>query len=233
LFVDNLSLAFGLGGVVRGFEEKAYGGSKKKAIQELIAKICDLCVEYRISLIVVWIPREWNLRADYLSKLTSHYDFKLRKYLFEMLERRWGAHTIDRFSTAASVLVKSGRFNSRFWQCGKDGCQGVDAFLQDWSGENNWIHPPYKLVGRAVQHLRACKAVGTVVMPAWPKQAWWPLVVSGGVDGRWSEDVVDWVDLGHAVGWNGQSKGALVPPEGESLTDLPRAHLWAVRFDCR
>ena len=35
LNLDNSCLVFGLGGVVPGFEEKAYGGSKRADIQSL------------------------------------------------------------------------------------------------------------------------------------------------------------------------------------------------------
>ena len=141
-------------------------------------------------------------------------------------------HTIDRFSSDESVRVRSGRYNSRFWRRGMEGCQGIDAFLQDWQGENNWVHPPYKLVGRVVQHMRMQGAQGTVVIPWWTRAAWWPLVREG--EG-WSRDAVGAVCLGDSVGWHRGNRmvGSLVPPRGGTLADLPVAQLWAVRFDCR
>jgi hypothetical protein len=164
MFVDNMGLAFGLGGLVRGFEEGVYGGSKTREIQGIIAEVVDICVREKISLLVEWIPREMNEQADYLSKLTTHYDFTLSDMAFKRVEGLWGPHTIDRFSSDESVRVRSGRYNSRFWRRGMEGCQGIDAFLQDWQGENNWVHPPYKLVGRVVQHMRMQGAQGTVVI---------------------------------------------------------------------
>jgi hypothetical protein len=34
--MDNMGIVFGLGGLVRGFEEGVYGGSKKPEIQHII-----------------------------------------------------------------------------------------------------------------------------------------------------------------------------------------------------
>jgi hypothetical protein len=231
VFVDSQCLAFGLGGLIPGFEEGVYGGSRTREVQRVIVQIVEKCVEHRITLHAQWIPREMNERADYLSKITTHYDFSLSQWLFKQLDDRWGPHTVDRFSTAASVMVKSGRYNSRFWQQGMVGAQAVDAFLQDWRGENNWLHPPYKLVGRVVLQLRRQRSVGTVVVPQWTKASWWPLVCPGG---EWAGDVVGVQALGNAVGyWRGERvEGALIPPDGEDLSQIPKGKLWALRIDC-
>ena len=81
--------------------------------------------------------------------------------------------------------------------------------------------------------MRGCRAWGTLIVPEWTRAAWWPLVVDveGGGE-RWAADVVDAVCLGHAVGWDAGSAGVLVPPAGGTLHHLPKAKLWALRFDC-
>ena len=53
--------------------------------------------------------------------------------------------------------AKLSRFNSRFYQ---PGTEAVDAFLQDWEFENNWLLPPVSQIARAVNHLRLCKCGG-------------------------------------------------------------------------
>lgn len=231
VFLDNICLVFALGGLVPGFDgmDRVYGGSKKADIQEIVERVCDLCVEMHIHIITQWIPREQNERADYLSKLTTHYDFRVRRSTFEWLERLWGRHTIDRFSSAESVMVQSRRYNSRFWQPGQAGCEAVDAFLQHWAGENNWIHAPYKLIGEVVEHMRSCRAVGTVIVPEWRGAAWWPLIAR---EEQWSRDVVDWRFLGNAVSWGRARMEVLVPARGAGLDSLPLAKLYALRMDC-
>jgi hypothetical protein len=59
---------------------------------------------------------EENEQADYLSKLSNHYDFSLSNIAFKNLERRWGVHSIDRCSLDENVMVVSGRYNSKFWR---------------------------------------------------------------------------------------------------------------------
>ncbi|CAL8472192.1 g11734 [Coccomyxa elongata] len=58
------------------------------------------------------------------------------------------------------------------------GSAGIDALAYDWSGQNNWVNPPFALIGRVIAHMSACKAKGVLVVPFWPRQAWWPLVRS-------------------------------------------------------
>jgi hypothetical protein len=84
------------------------------------------------------------------------------------------------------------------------------------------------MVGQVLNHMRRCGASGTVIVPYWERAAWWPLVKQGEV---WAEDVVGVMELGHSVGHNNLSRGALVPPDGGLLTDLPRARLWAIRIE--
>ena len=233
IVVDNISLAFGMGGLVWGYEEKAYGGSRKRDVQEVIAEIVDLCVMHKLTLIVVWVPRERNVRADVLSKMSTHYDFSLSKFAFARVEKAWGEHSIDRFSSAESVRVKSGRYNALFWSEDNRGCLAMDAFSQNWRGENNWVHAPFRLIGKVVAHMRQCGAVGTVVIPEWRGAAWWPMVRGEGGE-SWAADVVGVLELGNSVGFfNGKRQpAALVPSRGGSFEDLPAARLWALRFDC-
>ena len=69
------------------------------------------------------------------------------------------------------------RFNSRFFQLGT---QAVDAFLQNWHFENNWILPPVSQIARIIAHLRVCKAEGTLVIPLWKSSYFWPLLCDDG-----------------------------------------------------
>ena len=48
------------------------------------------------------LPRELNVRADYLSLVSAlrHCDYRLRAELFHALDAWWGPHSIDRFAMA-------------------------------------------------------------------------------------------------------------------------------------
>ena len=91
--------------------------------------------------------------------------------MFELIESRWGPHTVDRF--ASKHNAKLNRFNSRFLDYNTE---AVDAFTVDWQGENNYLCPPVYLVPRVLRHAQECRCVGTLVVPEWPSAAFWPLL---------------------------------------------------------
>jgi hypothetical protein len=65
--------------------------------------------------------------------------------------------------------------NSLFWNVNTE---AVDAFSQNWSGDNNWLVPPIYAVIRTAKHVVACKAKGTLIIPKWTSAAYWPLSFS-------------------------------------------------------
>ena len=82
--------------------------------------------------------------------------------MFRFYDRKWGAHTCDRF--ADNNNNKISKFNFRFWV---PNTAGVDAIAFDWSTENNWLVPPIHLVGRDAKHMLHCEANETLVVPKW------------------------------------------------------------------
>ncbi|CAH3128854.1 unnamed protein product, partial [Porites lobata] len=146
-----------------------HSGSKVPELQDLALRIFHVCVSFGISLELKWIPRSVNSEAEHLSRIIDFDDYTLNDDVFHMLDFRWGPHTIDRF--ACSYNAKLSRFNSRFFQ---PGTEAVDAFLQNWHFENNWILPPVSQIARVIAHLRVCKAEGTLVIPLWKSSYFWP-----------------------------------------------------------
>jgi len=56
---------------------------------------------------------------------------------FSFIDDLWGTHSIDRF--ACVINHETERFNSLFWNpCS----EAVNAFTQNWHGDNNWLDPP-------------------------------------------------------------------------------------------
>ena len=160
LFTDNLAVHY-----------VWLAGSKKKIIQAVVRRIFDFCHERSIQMWIEWIPRRHNALADALSKFHDSDDWMLNSRYFRILDKLWGPHTFDRFASANNK--QCGKFNSRFW-C--PGSAGVNALAYDWVGENNWVNPPFALIGKVLLHMKACKAVGTIIVPRWPKREWWPLL---------------------------------------------------------
>lgn len=165
-----------------------HSGSKVPELQDLALRIIHVCVSFGISLEMKWIPRSSNSEADHLSRIIDFDDYALNDNVFHMLDFRWGPHTIDRF--AWSYNAKLSRFNYGFYQ---PETEAVDAFLQNWHFENNWILPPVSQIARVIAHLRVCKAEGTLVIPLWKSSYFWPSLCD---DGRhWNAFVHDWATL--------------------------------------
>jgi len=90
--------------------------SKKSDFQELALQAFHICLEYRKSLDVNWIPRDINETADSISKLIDFEDYALSDVIFQEINIFWGPHTVDRF--ACNYNTKLHRFNSRFFELG-------------------------------------------------------------------------------------------------------------------
>ena len=146
-------------------------GSGKENLQVEALRIFELTVRYSISLEPEWIPREQNQTADYISRIIDYDDWGIDPAVFDLIDSRWGPHTVDRF--ASKHNAKLNRFNSRFLDYNTE---AVDAFTVDWQGENNYLCPPVYLVPRVLRHAQACRCVGSLVVPEWPSAAFWPLL---------------------------------------------------------
>ena len=111
--------------------------------------------------------------ADELSREIDFDDWGISELFFHFIDGLWGPHSVDMF--ADELNTKLPILNSKFW-CPNS--NGIDAFSSHWRGENNWLVPPINRVGDVLMHIKACSAVGTLVVPEWPSAPFWPLLFS-------------------------------------------------------
>ncbi|MCP3663685.1 MAG: hypothetical protein GY696_14550 [Gammaproteobacteria bacterium] len=147
-------------------------GSPKQHMQLVAEQIFSTCLSLGCVLEPVWIPRNQNELADSISQIVDLDDWSVRKPIFAVIDQRFGPHSIDRFADHKNCQLS--RFNSKYFV---PGTAGVDAFAYDWSDDNNWLVPPLFLVPRVIKHLRESRARGTLIIPKWPSQCYWPLLV--------------------------------------------------------
>lgn len=157
-----------------------------------------------------WVPRELNTYADRESKYVDTSDWVVQDQVFAWAEKRWGPHTCDLFAGADSH--KCTTFFSERWQ---PGAAGVNAFAQDWSRYNGWAVPPLALIPRVLAHVSESHAQVTILVPHWPAQPWWPMLL---------RLMVEYVEVGYPsevvqVGLSGHCE----------LLSNPRWRLWLVR----
>lgn len=165
-------------------------GSKVSELNSISLDIFQKCMLNGMSIDVNWIPRDLNYVADEISKIIDYDDYTINDDIFAFLDHRWGPHTIDRF--ACHYNSKLLLFNSKFFQ---PGTSGVNAFCQDWAFTNNWLCPPTYLTVRVVNHLKICKAAGTLIVPLWRSAHFWTIICNDGV--HFSNFVHDWCILPH------------------------------------
>ena len=149
-------------------------GSGKAKLDSVGKDIWGECVRRRIRLLPLWVPREKNKFSDLLSKIQDGSDWAVADDVFEEIDAAWGPHTVDRFASYLNKKCK--RFNAR-WYC-RD-AEAVDALVQDWSGETNWVNPPFGILDRVLGHMRRGRYRGTVLVPdgrTWSSQPWFTAI---------------------------------------------------------
>ncbi|KAK3272017.1 hypothetical protein CYMTET_19662 [Cymbomonas tetramitiformis] len=173
-------------------------GSRHQELQELALAVHDFCADHGVVLSSLWMPREFETRADALSKIRDHDDWMVNPAIFQWADP-WIAggwrHTRDRFATDKNCLVFDSAgapsFNSA-WHC--PGTSGVDTFGQtDWREHVNWCNPPFRMIGRLLLFLQAERAAASIVAPVWTFQPWWVLLCPDGV--HLADCVVQWTEL--------------------------------------
>lgn len=196
-------------------------GSMKKHLQDLAIDIFKICSENRISLHMIWVPRELNEKADLISKYVDVDDWSVSDEFFTFLNDMWGPHSIDRFANHYNHKIP--RFNSLCWV---PGTENVDSFSLNWSGENNWLVPPVSIVTRVINHLVSCKAVGTLVVPFWPSAPFWPLIFGfASIPKMFILDILEFA-TGQNIFIQHLNKNCVFG------TDKFTSKVLAVRFDC-
>ena len=152
------------------------------------------------------------------------YSYVLRPELSDWLDLEFGIHSLDRcepMGPRLNVQVRSGRYYSKFYE---PAAEGLDAFSCQWTDapdgtlQNNWVHPPYALLGRVLRHILQCNAQATLIAPKWPSASWCSLLAP-------HLPRLRYVDLGACA-------DVLIYPLDLQIpaTSLPRGQLLAIRF---
>jgi hypothetical protein len=230
LQLDNQGCVQILGGRIPAFAEAVFGGSRKPHLQKLAVELLDDLERVGSIMTPIWVPRDLNTRADWLSHaremaIWGQYDFTLERDSFKFLDSRYGGHTIDRMASGLSSQLP--RFNSQWFE---PDCEWVDCFAVPWQGENNYVFAPPALVPRVLNHMRLCGANGTLVILEWTGQVSWPMFYPKGSRGGPAPFVRDVVQLGWSTHLLSYPRGS-VETGADEAAHLPRGNLLAVRCE--
>lgn len=149
------------------------GSVKYPYLNSLARLIWQWCEKRNIWILATYISSLDNWRADQESRsLPIETEWSLAPYAFAKIVNYLGIPKVDLF--ASKDNFKCTKYVSWF----KDpNSVAVDAFTTNWGGSLFYAFPPFSLITRVLQKVITDRAEGIVVVPQWPSQPWYPLLL--------------------------------------------------------
>ena len=156
------------------------GGTRSWTLCQEAMTLYEWAFNHQVMLQAVHRPGVNNELADYLSRnRPDPTEWSLSKRACRMLFQRWGTPQVDLFASSSNHKLPV--WFSRTYH---PEATAVDAFHQNWSGLFVYAHPPFKLIRKTLLQIRnqqVEKAI--VVLPNWPSQDWYPLLLELALEG--------------------------------------------------
>jgi len=150
------------------------GGVRFKKLSNLSKMIWKWCEDREIHIFASYIPSRDNTEADSESrKSEKETEFELSEVAFRKIVKEFGSPEIDLFATRINAKCK----DYVSWMRDPDAL-AIDAFTLNWNSFFFYAFPPFALINRVLQKIKAEKAKGILVAPYWPVQPWFPMYCS-------------------------------------------------------
>ena len=155
---------------------KQQGSTRSPWCNKYTAKIMQFFQDHSLHLVVSYVRSEENTQADLASRV---YEFDLEwsipMDIFQIICNIWGVPEIDLFASRLNHRV------STYCSWKPDPfAYAIDAFSLDWNHFNLiYVYAPFSLIPRVLKHYQEQEdsAEAIIVVPQWPSQPWWPLLV--------------------------------------------------------
>ena len=150
------------------------GTSNSMECHHEVPKIWERAIIYKNHLSAAHIPGKLNTVADKESR--SNYidtEWMLQsKFLNLALEHLCFKPEIDLFVT--NINTQFGKY-AAFWS--DRGAMYIDAFSIDWFDLKFYAFPPISVIPRVLAKVKQDSAEGFIVVPFWPTQVWYPVIL--------------------------------------------------------
>ena len=133
----------------------------------------DLVTDLDFRIVAQHVPGASNHRPDFLSRWLDPEDWMVHPAVFAAVNLLLGPCEVDAFATSLNHLLP--RWWSRF---PVEGAEAVDALRQNFAVVKTWCNPPFSLLLQLLGRIRSQRATAVVVIPRWPGQPWWPVMLS-------------------------------------------------------
>ena len=151
------------------------GTNHSEQCNEVTHEIWALCEKHGIWLTAAYIHGKLNILADKESRnknLDTEWMLN-KKYMTEaLLSKLCFSPNIDLFSSRLNT-----QFDTYVSYKPDPYAKHIDAFTISWAYENFYCFPPFSCILRVLRKIIQDKATGILVVPDWPTQSWYPLLL--------------------------------------------------------
>lgn len=146
-------------------------GGKIPELHSLAKEIWMWCINRNIWLSVAHIPGKNNIEADLLSRqINDDTEWAVKPTVFEQIQNKMGHTNIDLFASRLNC-----KHDCYISYRPDPHAFAIDAFSVNWNDYNGYIFPPFSLLGRIIQKIKADKVDNVLLIaPLWPTQVWFP-----------------------------------------------------------
>ena len=156
----------------------AMGGNNSSECNAVVRQMWLWCFQKNIFLTAAHIPGVTNVEADRLSrKFHDGTEWALNDEVFDRICTQLVQPKIDLFASRLNKKLD----NYVSWQPDPKAV-AVDAFSLNWATQSFYAFPPFSLLTKIVQKVQEEAAEGILIVPWWPTQPWYPVVMQMLVD---------------------------------------------------
>jgi len=147
------------------------GGVKSVGCHEIAKKIWLWALQNRVILSAEHLPGSVNVLADKASRVfDDNTEWSLVPCVFDNIRESLGPFSIDLF--ASRLNCKHSIYAS--WKPDPSAAF-VDAFSRNWTKYSDfYAFPPFSVILRCLRKIDLENAQGTLIVPLWPAQPWFP-----------------------------------------------------------
>ena len=149
-------------------------GGRVPSLMAITKRILKYALEFKITLTAEFIGTKANWRADDLSRKFEHpqYELRLKKDIFASVDQFFGPHQVDTFAAVENhqlPLYISWRPDPFSMY--------ADLFSRKLPQGSLFCFPPFCLILRLLNKIRAEFRQATVLVPFWVSRPWWPVLL--------------------------------------------------------
>ena len=149
------------------------GAIKSVLCNDMAQSIWAWCIDSNIWLSACHIPGSQNTDADKQSRVFNvSTEWSLCTQVFEDIKKLWGKFDVDLFASRLNFKIPS--YVS--WRPDPN-AMFVNALYMNWHNYSFYAFLPFSLIETCLQKIQQDRATGVVVVPLWPTQPWFTVLI--------------------------------------------------------